>query len=307
MREISITFSRILTLVSILSFCLCWSGTVSVYASNYGEGNYGADLYGKETPAPAGATICSEQEPRSAPILTTAQAKSGTQVELTFTKAQDPFTYYAVQYGTQSGTYPFASDNIGNKDTTSYTVNSLSPYTTYYFQVRAGNGCAPGTWSNEISVKTASLVTRNRLDLIQTTFEEKKNEENDSTSTESREQKDQFYTVSIKILNKRNETVENANVTVDSKSSQLTDITGVATFTSITPGEHTIEISNKKYIGMETVFLSGDTKDVIVSVVVDERDITVSSVPIVPLAIVVLCIVIFFVVIKRRRTHIQNF
>lgn len=299
MREISNTFSRILILVFVLVFCLSWSGTVPVYASNYGEGNYGDDLFGKETPAPVGATICSELKPGSTPILTTAQAKSGTQVELTFTKAQDPVTYYAVQYGTQSGTYQFASDNIGNKNTTSYMVNLLAPYTTYFFQVRAGNGCAPGTWSNQISVKTVSLVSRNRLELSQTTFEET-NEGNDSNLTESGEQKNQFYTVSIKILNKRNETVQNAKVMVDATSTQLTDDSGVAVFTNITHGEHTIEISDKNYTGTETIFLSGDTKSILISVVVEERDITVSSVPTVAVVIVALGLVIL-VVIKRRR------
>jgi len=33
-------------------------------------------------------------------------------------------------------------------------INYLSPNTTYYFQVRGGNGCATGDWSNSLMTKT---------------------------------------------------------------------------------------------------------------------------------------------------------
>jgi LysM repeat protein len=41
----------------------------------------------------------------------------------------------------------------------SYTLNSLSSNTTYYIQIRAGNGCMPGRWSNEIKITTTKKST----------------------------------------------------------------------------------------------------------------------------------------------------
>ncbi len=72
-----------------------------------------------------------------------------------------------MEYGTKSGDYPYGSTNIGGKGTRTYLVKSLSPNTTYYFKVRGGNGCATGTWSNEISTKTKGLVSFNQLDITQ--------------------------------------------------------------------------------------------------------------------------------------------
>lgn len=37
-------------------------------------------------------------------------------------------------------------------------INYLSPNTTYYFQVRGGNGCATGDWSNSLMAKTDGLT-----------------------------------------------------------------------------------------------------------------------------------------------------
>lgn len=45
----------------------------------------------------------------------------------------------------------------------SYTVNLLSPHTTYYFKVRAGHGCMPGSWSNILAAKTESKNILNSL------------------------------------------------------------------------------------------------------------------------------------------------
>lgn len=41
----------------------------------------------------------------------------------------------------------------------SYTINALTPSTTYYFRVRGGNGCMPGDWGNELKVTTARKGT----------------------------------------------------------------------------------------------------------------------------------------------------
>ncbi|MDO8503696.1 MAG: CARDB domain-containing protein [bacterium] len=102
--------------------------------------------------SPASAPTCGDTKPGSAPTITSATASTNT-VTLRWTKASDPVTHYFVVYGTSSGQDQFGSTNIGNKDTTSYQVKSLSGGKTYYFRIAAVNGCMPGNYSNEISAK----------------------------------------------------------------------------------------------------------------------------------------------------------
>ena len=63
-------------------------------------------------------------------------------------------TYYLVTYGTGPGLQQFGNPNVGGAGTTRYTINGLNGGKTYYFKVRAGNGCMPGDFSNELSATT---------------------------------------------------------------------------------------------------------------------------------------------------------
>ena len=96
------------------------------------------------------APVCNDTKPGSAPSLLSAIAGTNS-VTLTWSEAKDPVTYYLVAYGTSSGVVQYGNPNIGGKGTTSYTVQGLSGGKTYYFKVRAGNGCMPGDYSNELS------------------------------------------------------------------------------------------------------------------------------------------------------------
>ncbi len=112
-------------------------------------------------PSPS-SSVCSALTPGEKVVsLYAALAKDAETVELYFTDAQDPYDHYVLQYGTKSGEYQFGVENIGGKGTRTYTVKGLSPNTTYYFRVRAGNGCATGEWSNEISAKTLGVNAGN--------------------------------------------------------------------------------------------------------------------------------------------------
>ncbi|TRZ49813.1 HYR domain-containing protein, partial [bacterium] len=100
--------------------------------------------------AGASAPVCNDTKPGSAPSGLTAIAGLNS-VKLTWNKASDPVSYYLITYGTSSGSQTYGNPNIGNSSATSYTVTNLSGGFTYYFKVRAGNGCAPGDYSNEAS------------------------------------------------------------------------------------------------------------------------------------------------------------
>lgn len=103
-----------------------------------------------------GAAICSDAKPGGAPVLLTALSSGPNSVTLTWSKAPDPVTYYLVAYGTTPGNYIYGNPDVGN--TTGYTVSGLSGGTTYYFVVRAGNGCMPGPFSNELSNTPAGVL-----------------------------------------------------------------------------------------------------------------------------------------------------
>lgn len=98
---------------------------------------------------PANPPVCSDATPGSAPRLISA-VPGANSVTLTWEKAQPPVSYYLVAYGTESGDYIYGNPDVGGPDTTGYTVTNLSGGKNYYFVVRAGNGCTPGPFSNEI-------------------------------------------------------------------------------------------------------------------------------------------------------------
>lgn len=108
-----------------------------------------------ETVSPS---VCLDSKPNGIPWITKAVAKSESSIRIDFSKAGDPVTHYAIEYGTKSGEYIYGSTYIGDKNTKSYLVEYLKPGTTYYFRIRAGNGCAVGDWSNEVSATTMGIA-----------------------------------------------------------------------------------------------------------------------------------------------------
>ncbi|MFA6081711.1 MAG: fibronectin type III domain-containing protein [Patescibacteria group bacterium] len=94
--------------------------------------------------------ICNDQKPGSAPVLHLATSSGPNSITLNWEKANEPVSYYLVAYGMKPGEQLYGNPNVGNSDTTSYTISNLSSGQNYYFKVRAGNGCTPGDFSNEV-------------------------------------------------------------------------------------------------------------------------------------------------------------
>ena len=117
---------------------------------------------------------CTDQAPGAkAPWLYGAIAQDSGSVLLYFTEADNPVNKYVLEFGTKSGDYPYGVQDMGIniRGQMTYLVKSLSSGTTYYFKVRGGNGCATGSWSNEISATTKGIVSFNQLDITSSQLE----------------------------------------------------------------------------------------------------------------------------------------
>jgi len=166
--------------LSFLAFLLILITPFNVLAANYGEGNYGDGDYGiggTPTPAPvvplteSSAASCSSTTPTgNSPWIYSATSNDSSSVTLKFVNYQTPITHFVIEYGIKSGEYKYSVDNI-DKNATSYTLTKLNAATTYFFRIRTGNGCATGSWSNEISTKTLGFVTFNNLSLTESELE----------------------------------------------------------------------------------------------------------------------------------------
>ncbi|MGI8690387.1 MAG: fibronectin type III domain-containing protein [Thermomicrobiales bacterium] len=169
------------TLLPVIVIAAAFLAPPHVFAGAYGSGTYGANNYQTNNPVAqiiaavttlfsggASPTTCSLPTPGTkAPWLYAAIANDGNSATLYFTDASGSYDHYALTYGFSSGSDQFGADNIGGRGMRTYRVTALAPNTTYVFKVRAGNGCAPGSWSNELSVTTKSLVSRDDLRLSQ--------------------------------------------------------------------------------------------------------------------------------------------
>jgi len=103
------------------------------------------------------APTCADTAPSSSPdlfqIVTTQD-----QATLYFAPAGNPVDKYYIAYGTDANQLEYGAEyNQGySSGVLSYTVSSLVPKTTYYFQVRGGHGCMPGDWSKVLIAQTTS-------------------------------------------------------------------------------------------------------------------------------------------------------
>lgn len=103
---------------------------------------------------------CEKTTP-TAPWLYKAASGSTGSVDLTWHDVNNAEAW-TVAYGTQPGKYVYGMADFGNSSSRSITISYL-PSGTYYFVVRANNGCAIGPFSNEAKVQVSSGTGGARL------------------------------------------------------------------------------------------------------------------------------------------------
>lgn len=230
-------------------------------------------------PLPKG---CSSANPGSAPWLYAAIPKDTDSIELYFTDSGDPYDSYYLEFGYQSGNYPFGAGNFGGRGTRTYLVQHLTQNTTYYFRVRAGNGCATGYWSNEISSTTQSYYQGNALQIVSTQVASKNNEPEKIRPTitflpslskfptnsvitviPTPIQVKKGYTVVIKVSDPQGHPVEGAKVELRSTPrDSTTDRNGAAVFQNVEEGNHKVLVSYNSHTGEQNINLTGDVKEI---------------------------------------------
>lgn len=268
------------------------SGQIAfTYSGGYSTKTFAVEEYNAPAPTstPESTSISSSAKPPSCdaappsgnPWLYGTIARSATSVELYFTDADEPYDHYALEYGTSPGEYQWGATNIGGRGSRTYIVDSLQPNTTYYFRVRAGNGCATGEWSNELSATTKAKVTAFSVggldaEIIDVQTKEGVTERQiDQEDLESEEQAEQVeeerlgYDVNIKLVDEKKEPVLGATITLYSTPRETTtNEDGVARFKNVEPGEHRVVITHNGQTGEQKINVSGDSD-------VDEIDFTI--------------------------------
>jgi hypothetical protein len=245
----------------------------------------------------ASTPVCSDTTPIGlTPWLYSATTKNGNQIEIKFTNWQTPTDHFVLEYGTTSNNYQFAAGNIGGKEINSYTVNYLNPNTTYYFRIRAGNGCAVGSWSNEISAKTLGSVSTNNLNIVSSDLKPVGNQTTEQTETNG-------YDVKIKVVDTNQQPIEGAKVTMHSKIQEATtNKEGIVEFKNVEAGDHKVLIAYQNFQGEQSVNLTGDVKEFDLNITVQEKSVLLSPLAIGiigGMGIVILILVIY--VIKTRK------
>ena len=127
-----------------------WTKHFTKFASYTQTTNSSSSSNSSSSDSGSSAPVCNDTTPVGVPTIlrVTPGLNSAT---LVWNEGTGPLSYYLITFGTQPGAQTYGNPNIGGAGTTSYTVNSLSGGTRYYFKVRSGNGCAPGGFSNEVS------------------------------------------------------------------------------------------------------------------------------------------------------------
>lgn len=103
---------------------------------------------------------CNKRVGNQPPYIDEAIPQGSNSILLKFREVSDPIEFYSIKYGYVKGIYNESKENIGVKPQSKmeYLVENLSPNSTYYFRIRANNGCKAGDWSNEIKATTKGLT-----------------------------------------------------------------------------------------------------------------------------------------------------
>lgn len=154
---------------------------------------------------------CNASTPPQTPDLFQIDA-AGTFANLYFTTVTSSTSGYQISYGLDqnSNNYSDSFGYSGNEWIISRVIGGLSPNTTYYFKIRATNGCNAGNWSKTVQIKTrgrladisSSLAKLNPLAKLPTppTIREESTDESPVSCEYAVQPGDSLWSISQKVL-----------------------------------------------------------------------------------------------------------
>lgn len=128
-----------------------------VRGSDHGASREPLEKVAGKTSSLPSAPVCTSWAPASAPDL--FQIEMGdTRATVSYTPVLEADRYFLAFSSVNRNAEEHGVEYVPShaKGVQSYTVNYLQPNTSYYFKVRAGNGCMPGPWSRIMEAKTGS-------------------------------------------------------------------------------------------------------------------------------------------------------
>jgi hypothetical protein len=126
-----------------------------------------------------------------------------------------------------------------------------------------------------------------------------------ATEEEKNSLEENGYTVKIRVVDKHNQPVIGAKVTIHSKVQETTtDENGVAIFNSIEPGQHQVLIAYSNYEGEQNIDLSGDVKEFSYSIEVKPQSLWKNPTVIIASCVaglIILVLVILLIQAKKKK------
>ncbi len=244
--------------------------------------------------------------------LFSATANSSTSITINFTNWQSPVDHFALEYGTQTGNYTYGVDNFGDQYSTQFTINSLSANTRYFIRIRTGNGCAVGTWSNELSAATLGNITTGNLNIVDTSISPvitptPVTPTITPTVTESNPESEiEGYSINISVKDNEGNPVSGAQVTLHSTpQTKETDASGVAKFTNVEPGNHEVDINYNDFHGKQYINLTGDVQEFNLNITVEKKNVLLDPKVLIIIGIMSVMIIVLVLLLIRVKKQKQ--
>lgn len=262
------------------------------------------------------SSSCSDAKPTIAPNLFQIST-SPTTATLYFSPVS-PVTEYVVAYGYGNSTNQFSASFPYSSSTgiVSYTINNLNPNTNYSFKVRGGNGCMPGDWSQSLSGITTSYRSKTlynkqpsqgKIQITNLTQTAKKS--SGQKHLQRGNKKGPGYDLLVRLVDK-GKPVANATVELHSIPRRtITDKHGVARFSNVEGGKHTLALAYQGYNGEEKITVQGKEKEISINISVKltkNESLPLFVWVIIVLLILIILFLLLLLIKKRKKQKNQN-
>lgn len=246
---------------------------------------------------------CFDDPPASTPTVYSAVIKGQSAVEVFFTKSSGPLTGYLLEYGNSPDNFQFGADNIGGPDTSSYQINSLSRNTTYYFRIRGVNGCAVSAWSNLISATTKGLFFETQEGEKEKNIAKHiKTDKPKTQESQKKEEQGEYYDLTMYLKDTDGMPLGGVEVRLYSEPRVAhSDENGKVFFPEVLAGEHHMEIIDAKEKGSQTIFVTGESKDIEFTFKIKKTNPFTDPMVQLPFGILGLTILLLFIKIYRLK------